>query len=112
MQQRAFNCLLFLIIIFFFFRYFTWDLIKFSDPIEMIANLTARGRKLVVIVDPHIKRDGGYFLHNDAEQNGYYIKNKDGKDFEGNFKFVFFFIKNAKYIFLFIHTVSRVSQVR
>lgn len=49
----------------------------------MIKNLTDKGRKLVAIVDPHIKRDAGYFLHNDAEANGYYVKTPDGKDYEG-----------------------------
>lgn len=49
----------------------------------MQANLTAVGRKLVAIVDPHIKRDNGYFLHNDATDNGYYVKNKDNNDYEG-----------------------------
>ena len=49
----------------------------------MINNLTAKGRKMVTIVDPHIKRDSNYFLHNDAENNDYYVKTKDGKVFEG-----------------------------
>jgi alpha 1,3-glucosidase len=49
----------------------------------MINNLTAKGRKLVAIVDPHIKRDNNYFLHNEAESNDYYVKTKDGKVFEG-----------------------------
>ncbi|XP_012277240.1 neutral alpha-glucosidase AB [Orussus abietinus] len=64
-------------------RYFTWDERKFPNPLEMIQNLTAKGRKLVVIIDPHIKRDTGYFLHNDATSLGYYVKHKDGKDYEG-----------------------------
>ncbi|KAJ9579720.1 hypothetical protein L9F63_004646 [Diploptera punctata] len=64
-------------------KYFTWDPIKFSQSVDMVNNLTAKGRKLVAIVDPHIKRDAGYFLHNDAENNDYYVKTKDGKVFEG-----------------------------
>ncbi|XP_063237643.1 neutral alpha-glucosidase AB [Bacillus rossius redtenbacheri] len=64
-------------------KYFTWDKVKFPDPTDMVHNLTAKGRKLVLIVDPHIKRDSNYFLHNDAESNGFYVKTKDGKDFEG-----------------------------
>ncbi|BES89296.1 neutral alpha-glucosidase AB [Nesidiocoris tenuis] len=64
-------------------KYFTWDPYKFSDPIAMQHNLTARGRKLVAIVDPHIKRDNSYFLHNDATNLGYYVKNKDNADYEG-----------------------------
>jgi len=55
----------------------------------MINNLTAKGRKMVTIVDPHIKRDSNYFLHNDAENNDYYVKTKDGKDFEGKYPFFF-----------------------
>lgn len=64
-------------------KYFTWDAIKFPHPQIMQQNLTALGRKLVVIIDPHIKRDGGYFLHNDALANDYYVKNKDGSVYEG-----------------------------
>lgn len=49
----------------------------------MIANLTARGRHLTIIIDPHIKRDNNYFFHNDCTDKGYYVKNKDGNDYEG-----------------------------
>lgn len=63
--------------------YFTWDSLRFPNPAEMVANLTAKGRKMVVIVDPHIKREPGYFLHEDATEKGYYVKDKDGKDYEG-----------------------------
>ncbi|KAL0859961.1 hypothetical protein ABMA27_010277 [Loxostege sticticalis] len=64
-------------------KYFTWDAQKFPHPSEMVANLTAKGRKLVVIIDPHIKREAGYFVHEDATDRGYYVKDKDGKDYEG-----------------------------
>lgn len=64
-------------------KYFTWDTFKFTKPIDMQQNLTAVGRKLVVIVDPHVKRDGSYDVHTDAETNGYYVKTKEGADFEG-----------------------------
>lgn len=64
-------------------KYFTWDPIKFKHPIEMQQNLTTTGRKLVTIIDPHIKRESGYFLHEDALNNDYYIKNKDGNVYEG-----------------------------
>ncbi|XP_052868075.1 neutral alpha-glucosidase AB [Anopheles cruzii] len=64
-------------------RYFTWDHNKFPHPVEMIQNLTARGRHLTVIIDPHIKRDSGYFFHNECTDMGLYVKNKDGGDYEG-----------------------------
>lgn len=64
-------------------KYFTWDHQKFPHPVEMMKNLSAIGRHLTFIIDPHIKRDGNYFIHNDCTDKGYYVKNKDGKDFEG-----------------------------
>ncbi|XP_053682461.1 neutral alpha-glucosidase AB [Sabethes cyaneus] len=64
-------------------KYFTWDHHKFPHPLEMIRNLTERGRHLTIIIDPHIKRDGSYFFHNDCTDRGYYVKNKDGNVYEG-----------------------------
>lgn len=63
--------------------YFTWDKTEFPNPSAMQEKLAARGRKMVAIVDPHIKRDGGYPVHTEATAKGYYIKNKDGGDFSG-----------------------------
>lgn len=40
-------------------RYFTWDKNVFPHPIDMQHNISAHGRKMVTIVDPHIKRDNG-----------------------------------------------------
>ena len=64
-------------------KYFTWDGRKFPNSIEMIQNLTAVGRKMVTIVDPHIKKDNGYWVHKDCTDLGLYVKNKDGNDYEG-----------------------------
>ncbi|XP_068624304.1 neutral alpha-glucosidase AB [Battus philenor] len=64
-------------------KYFTWDSEKFRHPGEMVANLTAKGRRLVVIIDPHIKREAGYFVHEDAMEQGLYVKDKDGNVYEG-----------------------------
>ena len=49
----------------------------------MTENLVAHGRKLVTIVDPHIKKDSGYWVHNDLTSKGLYVKNSDGNDYEG-----------------------------
>jgi len=64
-------------------KYFTWDPVKFPDALEMTNNLTSKGRKLVTIVDPHIKRDSSYFFHQHCENNDLYVKDKDGKIYEG-----------------------------
>lgn len=64
-------------------KYFTWDQHKFPHSVEMIQNLTELGRHLTIIIDPHIKRDSGYFFHNDCTDLGYYVKNAQGGDYEG-----------------------------
>lgn len=65
-------------------RYLTWDTAKFPTPATMQSKLAAKGRKMVTIVDPHIKRDSGYHVHSEAEANGYYVKKSDGSSvYEG-----------------------------
>lgn len=64
-------------------KYFTWDDKKFSDPLEMIQNLTVVGRKLVTIVDPHIKKDSGYWVYKDLSDLNLFVKNKNGNDYDG-----------------------------
>ena len=64
-------------------RYFTWDKNTFPNPIEMQKNISAHGRKMVTIVDPHIKRDDNFHIHKEATEKGLYIKDKDNKDFDG-----------------------------
>ena len=37
----------------------------------------------MTIVDPHIKKDSGYWVHNDLSSKGLYVKNPGGDDYEG-----------------------------
>jgi alpha 1,3-glucosidase len=64
-------------------RYFTWDRTLFPHPEEMQGKLAAKGRHMVTIVDPHIKRDDSYHVHKEATQKGYYVKDASGSDFDG-----------------------------
>lgn len=64
-------------------RYFTWDKNNFPDPIAMQDNLAASGRKLVTIIDPHIKKDTGYYIYKEAHDKGLYVQNKDKQEFDG-----------------------------
>ncbi|XP_074991305.1 neutral alpha-glucosidase AB isoform X2 [Calonectris borealis] len=64
-------------------RYFTWDPSKFPRPRAMLERLAAKKRKMVSIVDPHIKVDSGYRVHNELRSRGFYVKTKDGGDYEG-----------------------------
>jgi alpha 1,3-glucosidase len=65
-------------------RYFTWDHKLFPHPKEMQEKLWSQGRRMVTIVDPHVKRDDNYHIHKEATSKGLYIKDKDGKkDYDG-----------------------------
>ena len=67
-------------------RYFTWDANLFPDPATMQDTLAKTGRKMVTIVDPHIKRDNNYDVHKKATDAGLYVKERkhgELKDFEG-----------------------------
>lgn len=64
-------------------KYFTWDKLLFPHPEEMQKKLSSKGRHMVTIMDPHIKRDDSFPLHKEATQKGYYVKDASGKDFDG-----------------------------
>lgn len=38
---------------------------------------------MVTIVDPHIKVDEGYRVHAELRARGFYVKTRDGSDYEG-----------------------------
>lgn len=62
--------------------------------------------QLVVIVDPHIKVDPTYTLYSQAKDKGYFVKDRNGQDFEGicwpgkkttlSLNFKLFIIKNLQ----------------
>ncbi|XP_006883279.1 PREDICTED: neutral alpha-glucosidase C [Elephantulus edwardii] len=64
-------------------RYFTWDRKRFPKPRRMQELLRSKKRKLVVISDPHIKVDPNYSLYIQAKEQGFFVKNHEGGDFEG-----------------------------
>jgi alpha 1,3-glucosidase len=65
-------------------RYFTWDYNLFPDPVTMQDALWKEGRRMVTIVDPHLKRDNNYYIHTEATAKSLYIKKSDGKeDYDG-----------------------------
>jgi alpha 1,3-glucosidase len=39
---------------------------------------------MVTISDPHIKKDNGYQVYSEAKSRGYFVKTKDGTDYEGS----------------------------
>lgn len=65
-------------------KYFTWDPSKFPNPSFMLDTLASKGRHLVSIIDPHIKRADGYFVYEQAKAQDLMVKSSDGvTEFEG-----------------------------
>ncbi|XP_075048690.1 neutral alpha-glucosidase C [Mixophyes fleayi] len=65
-------------------RYFTWDQERFPNPVKMQEKLREKRRKLVVISDPHIKVDPNYILYTEAKEKEYFVKDRNGRDYEGS----------------------------
>ena len=64
-------------------KYFTWDKHTFTDPIGMGKQLDSHGRKLVAIIDPHIKNVDNYPVVEELKSKDLAAKTKDGNIFEG-----------------------------
>ncbi|CAG9463759.1 unnamed protein product [Pedinophyceae sp. YPF-701] len=64
-------------------RYMTWDAATFPTPDRMQRDLASRGRKMVAIVDPHMKSDPSYRLYQEAKDRGLLVKNAGGSDYDG-----------------------------
>ena len=38
---------------------------------------------MVTIIDPHIKRDDGYYIYHEAKEKDLFIKSKHGNEYDG-----------------------------
>lgn len=64
--------------------YGVWDEKAFKDPEGMVKALDDKGRKLVIIVDPHLKRTRDYWLYAEAQDKKLLVKDSDRKgEYEG-----------------------------
>jgi len=64
-------------------KYFTWDPLTFGDPAGMLKQLDEHERKLVAIIDPHIKNEGGYKIVDEMKSKSLAVNNKDASIYEG-----------------------------
>ncbi|SJL06284.1 related to Alpha-glucosidase II precursor [Armillaria ostoyae] len=65
-------------------KYFIWDEKTFPDPVEMTNDVAAVGRKMVVIIDPHLKRTSNYPVYQEASDLEILVKPKSGEgEYEG-----------------------------
>jgi len=64
-------------------KYFTWDAHTFPDPLGMQKQLDNHDRKLVAIIDPHIKNEANYPVVDEMKSKSLAVKNKDNNIYEG-----------------------------
>jgi len=65
-------------------KYFMWDEKNFPDPVDMTNDVAANGRKMVVIVDPHLKRTSNYPAFQEASDRKVLVKPPSGEgEYEG-----------------------------
>ena len=65
------------------FRVFTFNGQRFSDPKALCDYLKSIHVKPIAIIDPGVKKDEGYFMYDEGEENGYFAKNPDGSTYVG-----------------------------
>ncbi|HEM46014.1 MAG TPA: DUF4968 domain-containing protein, partial [Alphaproteobacteria bacterium] len=65
------------------YRIFTWDRDRFPDPAGMITNLRDQGFRIVTILDPGVKVNPGYHVHDGGLQRDAFCRLPDGTLFHG-----------------------------
>nr|MBO2492233.1 DUF5110 domain-containing protein [Rhodothermus marinus] len=65
------------------YRIFTWDPERFPDPKRLAEDLRREGVRLVTIVDPGVKVDPGYRLHDEGLAEDVFVRYPDGHLYAG-----------------------------
>lgn len=65
-------------------KYFTWNKQNFPDPVQMLGELDETKRKLVAIIDPHIKVTKDYDFVTSLESKDLAMKSNEGKPYHGH----------------------------
>jgi alpha-glucosidase len=65
------------------YRVFTWDAERFPDPAGLLADLRREGLRAVCIIDPGVKVDPGYAVHDEGLMRDAFCRLPDGSLFQG-----------------------------
>jgi alpha-glucosidase len=66
------------------YKIFTFSPENYPKPAETIAELKKMGFKVVVIIDPGLKVEPGYFAYEEGVQNNYFVKYPGGSYYTGS----------------------------
>jgi alpha-glucosidase len=65
------------------YKVFTFSPGRFPDPSRLVRELGELGVRTVVIVDPGVKREGGYPVYEEGHQKGYFVRNLQDQELVG-----------------------------
>jgi alpha-glucosidase len=65
------------------YRIFTWDRERFPDPPRLLADLREQGFRAICIIDPGVKAEPGYWVHDEGLAQDLFCRLPDGKPFQG-----------------------------
>lgn len=65
------------------YKVFSWDGKRFSDPGKMLKQLREMGFRVVVILDPGIKKEEAYHMYEEGKSKGYFVTYPDGEEYLG-----------------------------
>ncbi len=60
------------------YRIFTWDRERFPDPPQMLGDLREQGFRVISIIDPGVKVDPGYAVHDEGLARDLFCRLPDG----------------------------------
>lgn len=66
------------------YKVFTWNDQEFSDPAAFIKALQAMNFRVVVIIDPGVKKEDGYHVYESGKEADIFVKYPDGTYYEGD----------------------------
>jgi alpha-glucosidase len=65
------------------YRVFTWDPERFPDPPRLLADLRQQGFRTISLIDPGVKVDPGYHVHDEGVTQERFCQMPDGTLFQG-----------------------------
>jgi alpha-glucosidase len=65
------------------YRVFTWDPDRFPDPPRLLADLREQGFRTISMIDPGVKVDPGYHVHDEGVARERFCRMADGSLFKG-----------------------------
>ena len=65
------------------YRVFTFDKAQFPDPTKLNSDLEAQGFRCVWMIDPGVKAEKGYSIHDQVVEKNFAVKTASGQNFIG-----------------------------